>query len=71
MACLSDCGSDEVLGISIGQAVSPEDMFGEVYGRLQERIACFAPLRMSLAAKILVCNVFLLPLFSFIMRVMF
>lgn len=61
----------KILGVWIGRDVAPSDLMAEIEARLQERIPLFVDAQMSMSMRILTCNVYLTPLFSYIGRILF
>ena len=60
----------KILGLKVGIHASPEDIFRQVQTRIEDRIQNFRSTRMSLAMRIISCNVFLSTLPSYIGRVL-
>ena len=60
----------KILGLLIGLRVTPEEVWESVCERLTSRIGCIQEGHMSMAARVLSSNVFLLTLFSYIGRVL-
>ena len=59
-----------VLGLKVGRDVEPKDVFIDIFEKLTDRISHLSGTCMSMAMRVIACNVFLSPLFSYVGRVL-
>jgi ribonuclease HI len=65
---ISLSGAEKYLGVMVGRTVTTEDVFREAHIKFDQRVALFRPIiqSSSLHQRILIFNVFLLPIFYYL-----